>query len=141
MSTFPALPAEGASHLVRTDFASDTAWELVCELARDRYQDGFSATVVPFSDTAFNGASWQAVKASAPADDSGVAVLFIADSVTLSSPEHPILVVDLWDSPGESTFRCIPSQLWSVENNLNLGNMDWHDFADATDDHDIFRGF
>jgi hypothetical protein len=28
-----------------------------------------------------------------------------------------------------------------VENNLNLWNMAWHEFADAVDDDGIFRGF
>lgn len=49
----------------------------------------------PVSDPAFNGASWEAVKSAVPADDRYVAVLFIADSVTFTAPDHPILVVDL----------------------------------------------
>jgi Domain of unknown function (DUF6924) len=31
--------------------------------------------------------------------------------------------------------------MWSVENNLSIANMDFEDFADATDDDGIFRGF
>jgi hypothetical protein len=96
---------------------------------------------VPVSDTAFDRASWQAVKAAVPAHGFAAAVLFIADSMTLSSPEHPILAIDLSGRPGKPAFRCIPPHLWSVENNLNLGNMDWREFVDATDDNGIFRGF
>jgi hypothetical protein len=38
-------------------------------------------------------------------------------------------------------FRCVPSQLWSVENNLNLANVDWHDFASHVDGAGVFQGF
>jgi uncharacterized protein DUF6924 len=35
----------------------------------------------------------------------------------------------------------VPSELWSVDNNLNIANMDWEDFADTLDLSGIFRGF
>jgi hypothetical protein len=28
-------------------------------------------------------------------------------------------------------FRCIPPELWGIDNNLNIANMDWDDFAQA----------
>ncbi len=78
-------------------------------------------------------------------------MLFIADSVTFASPEHPVLVVDLDDKilsatefpeiAGRTPFRCIPSELWSVENNLNISNMDWEEFASEVGDDGVFRGF
>ena len=56
-----------------------------------------------------------------------------------SSPDHPILVVDMSDTflsvaefpeiAGRTPFRCIPTELWSVDNNLNIANMGWEDFA------------
>ena len=51
-----------------------------------------------------------------------------------------MLVIDLADQPGR-TFRVIPSEMWSVENNLSLANMDFDEFADAVDAAGIFRGF
>jgi hypothetical protein len=54
---------------------------------------------------------------------SRASVLFIADGTTLTSPDHPILVVDLGIS-GKSPFRCVAPELWGVENNLNISNMD-----------------
>jgi hypothetical protein len=89
------------------------------------------------------------VKAAAPVDESGPSVLFIADSVTFATPEHPILVVDLRDKylsltefpeiAGRTPFRCIPPALWSVENNLSIANLDWEDFAEDTDDDGVYR--
>ncbi len=60
------------------------------------------------------------MKAAVPTNDHGVPVLFIADSTTLTLPDHPILVVDLRDSNGRPPFRCLLSELWGVDNNLNI---------------------
>jgi hypothetical protein len=80
------------------------------------------------------------VKAAVPVNDNGASVLFIADGAALTSPDHPIQVVDLGSS-GKSPFRCIPPELWSVENNLNISNMDWEEFASAVDEGGVFHGF
>jgi hypothetical protein len=68
-------------------------------------------------------------------------VLFIADRTSLTSPDHPVLVVDLADGSGQRPFRCIAQELWSVDNNLNIANMDWEDFANAADLDGLFRSF
>jgi hypothetical protein len=147
----PALP-DTSTILVRTDFADDRAWDQVRNEATRQYRpEGFRAYVEPVSDPRWAGATWHIVKAAAPADDAGPCVLFIADTVTFASPEHPILVVDLDDKilsvaefpevAARTPFRCIPSELWGVENNLNLSNMDWEEFAEAVGDDGVFRGF
>jgi hypothetical protein len=33
------------------------------------------------------------------------------------------------------------SALWAVDNNLNLANSDWDDFAEAAAEHGVYRGF
>jgi hypothetical protein len=135
------LPRLNSSLLVRTDFTSDGAWQEVTDEAQRENEDGFRAYVAPVSDPAFDRVTWKMVKAAVPANDHGAVVLFIADSVTLTSPDHPILVVDLLDSSGKPPFRCIPSELWGVDNNLNIANMDWGGFAAAVDEGGVFRGF
>jgi len=139
----PTLPRSNSSLLVRTDFTgSDEAWQLMISEAQRENEDGFRAYVDPVSDSAFDGASWEAVRAAVPANDyDGALVLFVADTAALTSPEHPVLVVDLEDSSGKPPFRCIVSELWGVENNLNIANMDWEEFASATDKDGVFRGF
>jgi hypothetical protein len=147
----PTLPGSGTL-LVRTDFANDDAWDLVRDEATREYgPDGFRAYVEPVSDPQWADATWESVKTAAPVDDHGPSVLFIADSVTFASPEHPVMVVDLDDKilsaaefpeiAGRTPFRCIPSELWSVENNLNISNMDWEEFAREVGDDGVFRGF
>jgi hypothetical protein len=66
--------------------------------------------------------------------------VFISDQITFTSSEQPVLVVDLSEEPGR-TFRVIPSEMWSVENNLSIANMDYSEFADNADPDGIFRGF
>jgi hypothetical protein len=34
-----------------------------------------------------------------------------------------------------------PPELWGVENNLNIANMDWEDFAGRVDESGVSRGF
>ena len=133
----PALPRVLYSFLVRTDFTSEGAWRQLSDEAQRENPDGFRANVEPVSDPEFDGVTWEAVKAAVPANS--VAVIFIADSTALTSPDNPIMVVDLLDS--EPPFRCIPSELWNVDNNLNIANMSWEDFASALDENGVFRGF
>jgi hypothetical protein len=147
----PILPQRNCSLLVRTDFTSDHSWQQVADEATRQNEDGFRAYAEPVSDPAFAAAGWETVKAAVPTNSHGASVLFIADSLALSSTDHPILVVDLSDTflsvaefpeiAGRTPFRCIPSELWSVDNNLNIANMDWEDFAGAADADGVFRGF
>jgi hypothetical protein len=134
------LPRSSSSLLVRTDFTDDDAWDRMISEALREYEVGFRAYIEPVEDTALDGAPWDKVRAAVPANDHGAAVLFIADSWALKSPDHPSMVVDLRPTE-EPPFRCIPSKLWSVDNNLNLANMDWREFVGAADDDGIFRGF
>jgi hypothetical protein len=134
----PTLPALDRSLLVRTDFSDDLAWELLADEAQRENQDGFRAYVEPISDPSFDGAGWDVVKAAIPGNDNGAAVLFVADAVALASPDRPILVVDLVSS--RTPFRSLPSELWGIDNNLNIANMDWEEFADRVGNDGVFRG-
>ena len=133
----PTLPALDRSLLVRTDFSDDEGWELVADEAQRENADGFCAFVEPVSDPAFEGADWQTVRAAVPSSEA--AVVFVVDAQTLRSSDHAILVVDRLR--GRPPFRCIPPELWSIDNNLNIANMDWEEFAGALDESGVFRGF
>jgi hypothetical protein len=72
-------------------------------------------------------------------DDIGHAIALVVDSVTLSGPEHPVLVVEL-DDQSARTFRAIPHTLQGVENNISLlRNADWSDYANEVDDDGVLR--
>jgi len=74
---------------------------------------------------------------------------FVADHEAVGTADHPILVVPVPYSTPEAAFvndeprpefRVIADQLWSVENNLSLANMDWADFTGSADDG-VHQGF
>ncbi|HEX4205030.1 MAG TPA: hypothetical protein VHZ51_12710 [Ktedonobacteraceae bacterium] len=130
------IPEIGNATVLRTDFSDDGVWQVVCAAIEEPVGE-FRAYVTFVSDSAFKGITVEEVVERAEKD---VGFVFIVDDVTISHEEHPILVVDLFDEPGR-TFRVIPSEMWSVENNLSIANMFFWEFADGTDDDGIFRGF
>jgi hypothetical protein len=136
----PALPQTKHALVLRTDFSDEHAWAALCrEIQQPEAAYGFVANVDCVSDPAFAGLTVQrALEMSAQGPYR--TFFFIADSLAFSHPEHPLLVVDLADAPGR-TFRVIPSEMWGVENNLSLANMDFDEFAGSADADGIFRGF
>ncbi|SFW85305.1 DUF6924 domain-containing protein [Amycolatopsis australiensis] len=135
MTTLPSSPV-----LVRTWFGDDDAWAALAEEARTPSEDGFLAHLSLVDDRAFEGMDADALRAKQTA---GPIVSFLADETTLTSAEHPVLAV--WVLPradgGFRPFRVLPAHLWSVENNINLANMDWADFTTSTGEDGVFRGF
>ena len=135
----PTLPTSEDSLLVRTDFSDDDAWGEVLSAVETENSDGFRAYVQVVEEPEWEGADWQSLRAAALAAAEHAAVLFVVDEAALAE-EHPIQVVDLSEDAMEP-FRCITAELWSVDNNLNLANMDWEDFANNVGDDGVFRGF
>ncbi len=135
----PSLPETNGSLFVRTDFADDSAWGALVRAVSQENEDGFRAYVEFVNDPEFRDADQHSLKAGLQAIHSDAAVLFVADSPALIQPEFPILVVDILED--RQSFRCLARELWSVDNNLNIHNMDWEEFLDATDSYGVFRGF
>ena len=133
------LPETENSLLLRTDFSDDAAWAALCDAAQAQSEEGLQARLECISDRAYDGLTIDQLAALARTNDD-LGYIFLADRVALTNPEQPILVVDLYDEPGR-TFRVIPRELWGVENNLSLANMDYSDFADNVDADGVFRGF
>ena len=132
------IPNTEKTLVLRTDFSDDNAWKLICA-AIQKPVGIFRANVDFLSDPAFNGLTSEQLLSLVPQhSDNGF--IFIVDRETLIHPDHPVLVMDLLSEPGR-TFRVIPSEMWGIENNLPIGNMDFEEFADSTDPDGIFRGF
>ena len=130
------LPAVEDSLLLRTDFSQDAVWESVCAAVSAPVGE-FEAQLTCVSDVAYDGLTVERLLKLKHGEHGFV---FIVDSVAMTDPEMPVLVVDLEDEPGR-TFRVVPSHMWSVENNLSLANMDFSEFANAADQNGVFRGF
>ena len=132
-------PNSGNPVLLRTDFSNDAAWAALCKAAQAPSEEDFQANIDCVSDRSFDGLAVEQV-VSLARNGSSHSFAFVADRLTIADPERPILFVDLADGPGR-TFRVIPSQMWAVENNLSLANMEYSEFADNVDPDGVFRGF
>lgn len=131
------IPNVGEAPLIRTDFSNEAAWKDLVRAAQTPSADGFQANLQIINDTHFDGASAEQIGSAACGTDH--AVVFIADEVTMGHGDLPVLCLDAF-AP-QQTFRAIPSELWSVENNLSLANMDFEEFTDAVGAEGVFRGF
>jgi len=138
----PAAP-EGKSLVLRTDFSDEPGWNALCKAIEEpQTADNFQAVVHCVDDKQYDGASVDDLLA---LDHAAVRrdLLFVIDKTAISDPEHPILIIDVdkeYGEPGRN-FRVIPSEMWSVENNLRLANMDWEDFSYNIAPDGVFRGF
>lgn len=132
------IPETADSLVLRTDFSDDAAWDGVCEAIKAPQGD-FQANVDCLSDPAFKGLDAKGIIAALPKDYSH-AMIFVVDDITLTKADHPVLCIDLMDQRGK-TLRVIPSEMWSVQNNLSLANMDFADFANSAGKDGVFRGF
>lgn len=124
--------------LVRTDFSDDRAWERVIEAVSQPSVHGFLANLSPVNDHRYDNADPVELAKEADAN-TNLSLLIIADSRTMNEPQMPLLCVD--PIPPDGQFRCIPAELWGVENNVSLANMDFGEFASAVEADGIFRGF
>ncbi|SEI63388.1 hypothetical protein SAMN05518849_101359 [Sphingobium sp. AP50] len=133
------IPIDGdRTPLVRTDFSNDRAWERVIEAVSKPSVDGFLANLNPVNDHRYDNADPFKLAEEADAN-TNVALIVIADSRTMIEPQMPLLCVD--PIPPGGQFRCIPAELWGVENNVSLANMDFSEFASAVEADGVFRGF
>ncbi|GAC1319084.1 MAG: hypothetical protein NVSMB22_01700 [Chloroflexota bacterium] len=132
------LPDSENSLVVRTDFSDQVAWARICSEIEAPVGE-FRAYVSFVDDPAFDGLGISDLSALGRRGPFR-GFIFVVDRVALTDAEHPILVLDLVDEPGR-TFRVVPREMWSVENNLSIANMDFSDFADSTDPDGVLRGF
>jgi hypothetical protein len=132
------LPDSNAALVVRTDFSDENAWALICSEIEAAVGE-FRAYVSYVCDPDFAGLSISTLTSLAQSGPYR-SFIFVVDQLAVTNPEHPIVVVDLVDEPGR-TFRVIPRETCSVENNLSISNMDFAEFADSADPDGVFRGF
>jgi hypothetical protein len=129
------IPRTTTALVLRTDFSDESSWKSIC--AAIRAPSVFKANVEFFSDPAYARATPEQLIQQVPDTHT---FIFVVDAITVQHAEHPVLVIDLFAEPGR-TFRVIPSSMWSVENNLSIGNMDFEEFSDNVDPDGVFRGF
>ena len=136
------LPNSNDPLIIRTDFSDDGVWQEVCSRISAPVEDWgmvYYANVTLLSDSAFQDTT-KTQLLNALTEEHEHSFLCIADCVTISHMENPILVVDLFEEFGRE-FRALPEAIQGIENNLSISNMDLRDFADSVDSDGIFREF
>ncbi len=139
-----SLPVTIGMPFVRADFADPAAWERVTSLVSLPDEQGYTANLTHVEDRTLAGLDEAALAARFPRvypEKYEHPVVFVADAVTMSAPDHPILVVNLNESDDSPPFRVVPGEVASIEANLAISNMDFFEFAENADDDGIFRGF
>ncbi|GGJ29271.1 DUF6924 domain-containing protein [Streptomyces brasiliensis] len=124
-----SLPQTDATLLIRTDFSDEAAWQaLRTVVTTPTEEDEFLADLHIVDDPAYRDLTTEQVLALAPAEDD---LLIVADHKALTGPEMPLLAVMRADQESNDTeqgfdeLRVIAMQLFSIENNITLANMDW----------------
>ncbi len=130
--------------VIRTDFSDEPVWKKVRDATRKPVRapgaDMDWVADVEFVDSPeYKGLTRDKLLKLIP-EEYCQFFIFIVDSMTISQPDHPVLVVDLLEKPGRE-FRAIPSAIQSIENNLSEANMDFEEFAESVDKDGVFRGF
>jgi hypothetical protein len=125
--------------VLRTDFSDKNQWLQICaKIETPDPVDEFRACVTFLSDPQYKDISIGNVISLINPKDHWF--IFVVDHETILSPKHHILCIDFLEKPG-NTFRLIPSEMWGVENNLSICNMEFSDFKDNADSDGVFRGF
>lgn len=131
---------------MRTAFGDDAAWASLLDGVATPSDLGFLSNVEVVDVPTYRDLPPERLRALLPP---GVYVtfFFVADRRAVTDADHPLLVVPVpqadspfLDEPPREQFRVTVANLWSVENNLSLSNMDWEDFAGNAPDG-VFRGF
>ncbi len=126
--------------VLRTDFSDQATWdEIRAEIQKPVGGLQFRAYVEFIDDPEFANLTENQLLKLLPADYKH-GFIIVADRTTISNPEHPLLVIDLFDKPTRE-FRALPQQIQGIENNLSIANMDFEEFADAVEEDGMFRGF
>jgi len=134
------IPHTENAPVLRTDFSNPSVWEEIrAAIQKPVTPFGFIAYVDFIDDVQYADITKdQLLKLISP--DHNHSFIIVVDRTAFSNPEHPLLVIDLFDA-SHREFRATPSQVQGIENNLSIGNMDFEEIADSVDDDGIFRGF
>lgn len=134
------IPDTENAPVLRTDFSDQNTWGKICALIQKPVGLlRFRAYVNFIDDVQYMDITKDQLLELIPGNYNH-SYIMIVDGTAISHPEHPLLIIELYEDPGRE-FRAIPSQIQSIENNLSIANMDFEDFAASLDEDGIFRGF
>jgi hypothetical protein len=126
--------------VLRADYSNESKWgELKNEISNPNSEYGFFANVTFYENREYDKLTLEQILPRL-SNKYGHPIILIADQLTFTDDEVTLICVDLVDLPGQY-LRIITSEIWSIENNLSISNMDFQEFADSQDQDGVFRGF
>jgi uncharacterized protein YbcV (DUF1398 family) len=134
------IPQTEHALVLRTEFSNQAAWEEICSAIRKPVGIFRFLANVDFVDVVEYADITKDQLLNLIPRNYNHSFIIVADRTAISLPDHPLLIVDLYERSGHE-FRAVPSQVQSIENNLSIANMDFEEFAEAVDEDGIFRGF
>ena len=132
------IPVTSSVLAIRTDFSDHEAWKTTVAAISQPAGEGLLANVEFLDDPAYTGKTACQLLGLAPAGYAH-SFLLVIDELTVSSPDHPVLVVDLAEEPGRE-FRALPELAVVIEHYLSAGAVGFADFAGSADADGIVRG-
>jgi hypothetical protein len=132
------LPDTRGVPVLRTDFTDQAAWDAIRDEIQRPTAEGVTASVTFIDDRAYEGLPNDRLLATVP-ENYHHTFMFVVDATTIATPDHPVLVVNL-RTRSEGGFRAVTSEIYSIEANLSLGNLSFHDFARVAAKTGVFRG-
>jgi hypothetical protein len=131
-----SVPKTDKTLLIRTDYSNEVIWRALIEIVQKPGE--YSRGVEIVDNRKLASAKLEEIMRIVQ-NATRHTFVFIVDGITINHPEKPILVVDLFASPGQS-FRIVASKFRSVENNLSIANLDFEDYLEKVDQENIYRG-
>jgi uncharacterized protein YbcV (DUF1398 family) len=126
--------------VLRTDFSNQATWEEICRTIQKPVGIfRFRANVDFVDNVEYADITKDQLLEFIPKNYNH-SFIMVADRTAISFPNHPLLIIDLYERSGRK-FRAIPSQVQGIENNLSIANMDFEEFAESVDEDGVFRGF
>lgn len=128
----------GLTPLVRTWFDDGDSWTRLVAAVRSPEAWDAIANVQILDDPQ---AARMSVAEIASLDPKPFGRVIIADERSMTDPGFPLLLARADGTESPEQLRVIATELYEVEINLDLANLDWEDFVDRRHADGVFRGF
>ncbi|AZZ56480.1 DUF6924 domain-containing protein [Rathayibacter iranicus] len=139
--TISKIPRTKQVPVLRCDYSNDELWEHTWQEIQNATEEDFQPTVERVEDRSWDGLDTavalemvRSLKKSYPHP-----LVFFADAITMSTPEHTLFVAWAWKDEYEGqSMRCLPSDVLAIENNV-IDNMPWEEFYDLVGEDGVSR--
>ncbi len=129
--------------ILRTDFSDDTVWRQICQILDQPTLDGYDEPMNYVNDPQYERLMVSKLFSIIPEpEDTELFEVFIVDTMTISDPTHPLLLVDVAGDPGYvkpgRSVRIPYDEVRDAAMQFSIGNLDISDYLPDDFDHDAY---